>query len=232
MIAEPSSCASPSDNPELPPALLRSISYRASRLARAFRLGVHDREDLAQTLALKIVGARARHPEAGRSIAFLRSVLDLAYIDIARSLRRRGGTREFALFHPETVPAPFTPHLGGWAHEADRRMDLEAAVVSLPSDLGELAGLLGGMTVREAAERLGCHRGTAYRRVASIRSAFEEFFAEDGIPRDTGGPATERSCGTGRAERPAHGARRMPDPPPPPAQRCPAPAPQGDRGRS
>lgn len=196
MIAEPSSCESPSDNPELPPAVLRGIRYRASRLARVFRLGVHDREDLAQTLALKVVGARARHPEAGLSIAFLRSVLDLAYIDIARSLRRQGDTREFALFHPETVLAPFTPHLGGWVHEADRRMDLEAAVTSLPSDLGELARLLGGMTVREAAERLGCHRGTAYRRTNRIRTAFKDFLGDDDFPRDTSAPGPERyGCG-------------------------------------
>lgn len=228
MIAEPSYCASPSDNPELPPALARSIRYRAYRLARAFRLGIHDREDLFQTLALKVIGARARHPEAGRSNAFLRSVLDLAYIDIARSLRRRGDRPGFTLLDPETIPASRSSLVGGWTHQVDCRMDLAAAIDSLPPDLADLAVLLKQATVREAAERIGCHRGTVYRRTNRIRSAFEIFFDGEDIPRDKATPPPERSCGTGRARRPSPGARPMPDPPAPP---CPVSASRADRGR-
>lgn len=228
MIAEPSSFASPSDNPELPPSLEPSIKYRAHRLARAFHLGFHDREDLSQTLALKVIGARARHPEAGRSNAFLRSVLDLAYIDIARSLRRRGDRPGFDPVDPEVIPASSFLPAGGWTHEVDLRMDLDAAIDSLPHDLEGLAVLLRQMSVRDAAERIGCHRGTVYRRTNRIRTAFGIFFDGKDVPRDNRGPSTERSCGTGRTGRPAPGARPMPDPPAPP---CPVSASRADRRR-
>jgi len=49
------------------------------------------------------------------------------------------------------------------------KLDLEAAIQSLPPDLAEVAEQLKTHSVAEIARARGCHRGTVYRLVQRIR---------------------------------------------------------------
>jgi RNA polymerase sigma-70 factor (ECF subfamily) len=62
--------------------------------------------------------------------------------------------------------------LSPWQRE-ELRIDVNKAISTLPCELAPIANLLRSVGIVEAAQELGIPRATLYRRIDSIRKAFE-----------------------------------------------------------
>lgn len=202
------------------------IEHRAARLARLFCLDPSARDDIRQQLWLRAVQAADRY-RPGRNASldhFVRLHLDYEYRDLRKELTAE---RAFGRV-PATGPCPRWPTTEpDHRPSCDLRLDIEAAEERLPDRLKTVTLRLRHLTPAQIAAELGVHRGTVYRELVLLREVLEDFFAEDGIPRDNPGGDAERSCRGGRATRPVAGGHPVPDPP---SQRCRATR-SDDRGR-
>ena len=111
--------------------------------------------------------------------AYLRGVLDHWYMHTARTLRRqreRGVIFQFPERdgEPFDIVDPAPDHVAA----ANERMDLEDLLASLPRDERWLAEELKYKSVAEIAEDAGVHRGTVYRRLASLRAIWPQIIDE------------------------------------------------------
>ena len=157
------------------------IRYRARCLRRAFGLNWHDEEDLRSRFMVRLLQAAGRFdPDKASWRTYLNRVLDREYRHLARELRTRSA-------HPEWCPARFSEMTNGdkpqCEHEfcdepppdrrdADLRLDIEAALESMPDLLRSICEELKHFTPTETARRLEIHRGLIYRLKPHIREHF------------------------------------------------------------
>jgi RNA polymerase sigma factor (sigma-70 family) len=159
---------------------LSRVNYRATRLARAFRLGEHDAEDLRSRMVIQLLRAASRFdPGRASRCTFINRVLDRTYRHIARELRtrREHGTWNPVQFSESHAVAEATAAVRAkGADPADhvaRCIDLDAALASLPRPLRAICEELKHASPREVSERLSLHRSTIYRSIAQVRAHFE-----------------------------------------------------------
>jgi RNA polymerase sigma factor (sigma-70 family) len=165
---------------------LGRVNYRVARLTRAFRLGEHDAEDLRSRMKIQLLRAASRFdPSRASRCTFINRVLDRAYRHIARELhtRRGHGAWNPTQFSESDAVAEATAavHAKG-ADPADgvaRRIDLDAALASLPRPLRAICEELKHASPREVSERLALHRSTVYRAIAQVRAHFESCGLEE-----------------------------------------------------
>ncbi len=159
--------------PELDAYALDRIEYRVQRLARVFTLSDDDADDLRQDLVLELWRALPRYDAERAGLhTYVNRVLDRAYCAIARSLRSRRS-------HPALTPVSLSvlhdrplesPELAA----AERCLDLEAALATLPRHLRIIAEELKHAAPGEVAQRLHIHRASVYRAIKRIRQHLEE----------------------------------------------------------
>lgn len=156
------------------------IDYRVDRLVEKFHLDPSDRDDLSQDLALMLVQAMPRYDAArAKWRTFVCRVLNRRYRHILRGLMaaENGGpvTMGFGDFgedFEETLVDPAS--VRDATIDADLRMDVEAAIASMPERLQVVARLLMIHSPSATAAILGVSPAAITRAMARIREHFRE----------------------------------------------------------
>ncbi len=151
----------------------RRIRYRADRIARIFRLSLHDRDDLRQELYLVVWEALSKYdPSRGSLDAFARGVMNNWYRQKAREIRRSRKRDPGFVSLPErdAEATAFIDPAARHVEATDLCLDLLPRLAALPRDLADIALARGtGMSAREIADERGVHRGTIHRAIQVIR---------------------------------------------------------------
>ena len=152
------------------------------RVCRGALGHAHDAEDAFQATFL-VLARRAGSIRRADSVAsWLHGVaLKVARRARAGAARREALERRAAALRPAAVPGPPAPDL-----------DLHAALAGLPAKLRDplLLCYFEGLTTDEAADRLGCPRGTVLSRLARGRDRLRATLARS-APPVLAGPAVE-----------------------------------------
>jgi RNA polymerase sigma-70 factor, ECF subfamily len=156
------------------PPVRRMIAAKARKLVGHFGLRPHERPDVEQDLAARLV-PRLKDYDPARSTleAFAAIVIEQAAANLIRD-------RMAAKRTPPRQPGPPTPveEAPDARTEEDRSrlelvMDVADILARLPTDKRALAyGLMGG-TVSQVARATGVPRTTVYGAVADLREIFE-----------------------------------------------------------
>ena len=172
-----------SPNPSTPPAFdtLEALYDQHAEAIYRFVLGMlgrcEDAEDAVQTIWLDLARAgldRVRDPRAYLWTA-ARNRVRTTGRRRALSLKRLVFLEDEAPAETEMLPATENPDF-----PAERRRDVQRAILKLPTRLREMVVLVGfeGFTLHEASERLEIPAGTAasrYRRaVEKLRALLKE----------------------------------------------------------
>lgn len=149
---------------DLPALTKRQIEYRARTLARLFRLGEHDREDLIQDLSLAVVRAMKKYDSRrASSTHFAKAVANVWYACHARRLGLE------SLKRARTVPWGYAAETEVSEREyetytrADAAMDAADSVLNMPEYQRLAVLMLGRLNETEIAEVLGVNRATIRR---------------------------------------------------------------------
>lgn len=161
----------------LPELTQRQVAYRVERLARVFRLGSEDAEDLRGTLVHEVYRAMPRHdPLIAKATTFAKGIMDIWYLQAFRELRKRLDLerRRRSLPEPGGEGSAFVAPRREPGREVGLRLDLEEALHRLPRTLRILAEELRTKTVAEIAAERRVHRGTVHRMLTRLREVLAD----------------------------------------------------------
>jgi RNA polymerase sigma-70 factor (ECF subfamily) len=147
---------------------------RLRRFARSLTGNVHDADDLVQ-IAIERALMRSAQWQAGTRLdSWMFGIVRNAFIDEARSRRRRA--QVFA-------PAEAGEHVGmpGSGNDADI-LAVEAALAGLPEEQRSAVSLvlIEGLSYKEAAEAMNVPIGTLTSRLARGREALQAILSDGG----------------------------------------------------
>lgn len=160
--------SAPPPTPELNERMLAVIEHRATRLAEVFHLSEDDLDDARQEITLAVLRAMRRYkPALASPETFADRVATKQYIKLAKRIRR-DREREAA---PDTyaVNASVDPTSEA-RNPIDTKLDLDAAMATLPRHLRLIAEDLKTKKPGEIAAAMGVHRSTVHRAIARIRA--------------------------------------------------------------
>lgn len=173
---------------------VKQIKHKARQLVRHSAFTDADLDDLEQELTLDLLNRlRKYNPRRAQRNTFIARVVEhkaATILEAASAARHRERACALSLSDRIETAEGELIELGDTINERDRvrrhgagfasqtemsdlRMDLQAAVASLPPQLRRLCNLLETMTVTEVASTLGVSRAAIYRRIKKIRAAFE-----------------------------------------------------------
>lgn len=166
------SASAPPVPPELNERMLAVIEHRATRLSEVFHLSEDDLDDARQEITLAVLRAMRRYkPALASPETFADRVATKQYIKLAKRIRR-DRERE-ATPDTNTVNASVDPTSEG-RNPIDTKLDLEAALATLPRHLRLIAEDLKTKKPGEIAAAMGVHRSTVHRAIAQIRARLVE----------------------------------------------------------
>ncbi len=193
---------------------VRLARKKVARLVGSYGLTGADRTDLEQELLLEILRRLPRFdPARGKCESFVGRVVEHAAISIVaqrkaacRDWRRNAGSLDdlvrdadgrrvpvWRTLDAQTVRAHRGADDDGDAR-ADLRIDLAAAVATLPPDLQATCAHLACGSVRGGVRASGMPRRTMRARVARIRARFEALGLTDYLPDPAPTCATSPVC--------------------------------------
>ena len=165
----------------LPQRTLDRIACRARTLARLFRLGEHDREDIIQDMSLAVLRAMKKYdPSRASPEHFARVVCDFWY---ACNARRMGLE---ALRRARTVPwgYPAESEIAEREYEkytrADAAMDAVDCVLNMPEYQRLAVLMIERLNEVEIARVLGVDRGTIRHWFRQDAKKYRKFRATNG----------------------------------------------------
>jgi len=162
------SASTPPPTPELNERMLAVIEHRATRLAEVFHLSEDDLDDARQEITLAILRAMRRYkPALASPETFADRVATKQYIKLAIRIKR-DRERE-ATPDTDAVNASVDPTSEG-RNPIDTKLDLEAALATLPRHLRLIAEDLKTKKPGEIAAAMGVHRSTVHRAIVQIRA--------------------------------------------------------------
>jgi RNA polymerase sigma-70 factor (ECF subfamily) len=160
---------------DVDPVVKALIKHKARRLVGRHGFSRSDREDLEQELALQVHLAKAKYdPKRGTPATFYKTVLSNKIKSIVsaakaqkRDHRRNRPLRDLddVIWHPDAIPP------------LQRRLDVDAALDSLPPDVRRIATLFVDDGVVGVERNTGLTRG----KVRSARSRMARHFAAQGL---------------------------------------------------
>lgn len=177
-------------DPALDTWVARMVRKAVRGLLRAPEFSAADREDLEQELTLEVLRQLPRFdPARGRRESFLARVVESRARTLlrrrrapCRDWRRRaslddlvkdGDGRRVELWRTLDADACRARRGLGDDDRLDLRIDVAAAVASLPPELRSLCAALARGSARDAARVSGAPRGAVRGKVARIRAHFE-----------------------------------------------------------
>lgn len=154
---------------EVPQITAEQFLFRIERLVQRFKLHTHDAEELGQELLLAVVHAKASHRGDGAPFErYLKAVLNRAYCDVCRRLRKECGKRN----RTEPLEDAVDQHS---AMDTLMRDDaVRRAAISATNLANSIVFDLSRMSRADAARLRGVHRGTVLRQAASLRPLFKD----------------------------------------------------------
>lgn len=154
---------------DVPQVTADQFAFRLERLKQRFSLHRHDAEELGQELLLAVVHAKASHRSDGAPVErYLKAVLNRAYCDVCRKLRKECGKRS------RTQPLEDVVDQHSDMDVLIRNDAVRCAATIAARHADGVAFDLARMSRADAARMRGVHRGTVLRQAAALRPLFKD----------------------------------------------------------
>ena len=154
---------------EVPQVTADQFAFRLERLTQRFSLHRHDAEELGQELLLAVFHAKASHRSEGAPVErYLKAVLNRAYCDVCRRLRKECGKRS------RTQPLDDAVDQHSAMDVLMRQDSVRCAANTAAKHAKGVVFDLARMSRADVARMRGVHRGTVLRQAATLRPLFKD----------------------------------------------------------